>query len=73
MKEGQRNSPTVSVLFADTPPPPEVKGALEVARRRTGDLLRHGRRFASLDDLLAACYLLGIEDIAEAQEKGGEG
>ena len=61
MKEGQRACPAVTMLEGGPLPP----GVAALARRRCEGMLKRGKH-APLLNLLAACYLLGVEDVADA-------
>lgn len=65
MKPGERSSYAISAMTGGPLPP----GIRRLALKRAADLMTRGAMYASLPDLLAAAYLLGVEDAADALDR----
>ena len=67
MKTATRKSLAFNILLNESLP----EGVLKIARGRARGILTCGAASARLVDLLAAAYLLGVEDAGDALETAG--
>jgi hypothetical protein len=69
LRAGTRLSWALQVLALPENLPPEVQAGSDLAHTRTQVLIDRGSRSAPLQTLLAAAYLLGVEDLCVVMGK----